>query len=52
MMESFIFSKKQIRKINENLLPTEPDEKDDKQLEKRKGQNLTKKSPFKSPKFN
>ena len=52
MMESFIFSKKQIKSINENLLPTEPEEKDDKQLEKRKGQNLTKKSPFKSPKFN
>lgn len=51
MMESFIFTKGQLKKIHENLLPTEP-EKEKNQVEKKHGKKLSDKSPFKSPKFN
>lgn len=51
IMESFIFTKGQLKKIHENLLPTEP-EKEKNQIEKKHSNKLSDKSPFKSPKFN
>lgn len=50
MMESFVFSKKQIRTLNENL-PVMDMKKDDVVNDKKKGGNTPKKSPFNSPKF-
>jgi hypothetical protein len=53
MMETVIFKKSQIRRINENLLAMEPkDEKNNAAPEKMKGNGVANKSPFKSPKFN
>ena len=49
--ESFVFTKGQLKKIHENLLPTEP-EKEKNQIEKKRSKALSDKSPFKSPKFN
>lgn len=52
MMESFVFTKKQIKSINENLQNMEPEDDDkNKGLEKKKGKNISKKSPFKAPQF-
>lgn len=52
MMESFVFTKKQIKAINENLQNMEPEDDDkNKGLEKKKGKNISKKSPFKAPQF-
>ena len=51
IMESFVFTKGQLKKIHENLLPTEP-EKEKLQKEKKHSNKLSGKSPFKSPKFN
>ena len=51
MMESFVFSKKQIRSINENLPVTDLKKREDKVNDKKKGNNTPKKSPFNSPKF-
>jgi len=52
MMETVIFKKGQLKRINEALNIIEPEEKtDDKGLEKRKGKTVNKKSPFNSPKF-
>ena len=54
MMESVIFTKKQMDMLFENFGPTEDElqksKKNDK-LSKKKAQNVSKKSPFNSPKF-
>jgi hypothetical protein len=55
MMESAIFTKKQLKMIMENFGPTEDElqkVKNDKQLSKKKERTVSKKSPFNSPKFN
>ena len=54
MMESAIFTKKQIEMIMENFGPTEDElQKDDKKhLSKKNERTVSKKSPFNSPKFN
>lgn len=52
MMESFVFSKKQLKSINENLPVTDIRKKDVKINDKKKGNNTPRKSPFNSPKFN
>lgn len=52
MMETVIFTKKQLRKINENFGPTADElNKDEKPLEKKKSKQVTSKSPFSAPKF-
>lgn len=51
MMESFIFTKGQLKKINENLAINEP-EKDNDRLPKKSAKTKNKKSPFMGPKFN
>ena len=52
MMESVIFTKKQLKTINENFLQMSDDEeKKDKKVGLKKGDKLHKKSPFNSPKF-
>ena len=52
MMESVIFTKKQLKAINENFLQMSDDEeKKDKKVGLKKGDKLHKKSPFNSPKF-
>lgn len=50
--ETVIFKKGQLKKINENLMSMEPKEKNNLPLNKNKGKNISKKSPFNSPKFN
>lgn len=50
MMESYVFTKGQLKKIHESLAITEP-EKDTNKIEKKRGKALSNKSPFKSPKF-
>ena len=54
MMESAIFTKKQIEMIMENFGPTEDElQKDEKKhLSKKNERTVSKKSPFNSPKFN
>ena len=55
MMESAIFTKKQLKMIMENFGPTEDElqnVKNNKQLSKKKEKTVSKKSPFNSPKFN
>ena len=51
MMESFVFSKKQLRSINEYLPVTDIKKRDEKVNDKKKGNNTPRKSPFNSPKF-
>lgn len=54
MMESFIFTKKQLSTLMENFGPTEDElQKQDKRkpLPKKKEQTVSSKSPFNSPKF-
>lgn len=56
MMESFIFTKRQLRRINENFGPTqyELDKNNDdrKPLQKKQAQkSVSKKSPFNAPRF-
>lgn len=52
MMEQVVFTKGQLRKLNEALNIVEPEKDDnDKGLEKKKGKSVNKKSPFNSPKF-
>lgn len=52
MMEQVVFTKKQLRKLNEALNIIEPEKEDkNKGLEKKKGKSVNKKSPFNSPKF-
>jgi hypothetical protein len=53
MMESVIFTKKQMDKLFENFGPTEDELHKDNtnSLSKKKTQNVSKKSPFNSPKF-
>lgn len=52
MMECVIFTKKQLRKINENFGPTSDElEKDKKPLEKKKSKQVGLKSPFSAPRF-
>ena len=54
MMESVIFTKRQLNKLMENFGPTEDEiqKKDNrKPLMKKKEQTVSKKSPFNSPKF-
>ena len=50
MME-VVFTKKQLNKLSENLITTEPEDRREKSVEKKKGNGLAKKSPFNSPKF-
>ena len=54
VMETVIFKKGQLRRLNENLLTTEPEDDKEKKdgPEKKKGKGVSNKSPFKSPKFN
>ena len=55
MMESVVFTKKQMDMIFESFGPTEDEiQKTNKKdgLDKKKTQNVSKKSPFNSPKFN
>lgn len=52
MMEQVVFTKKQLKKLNEAISIMEPEKDDDeKRLEKKKGKSVNKKSPFNSPKF-
>ena len=52
MMERVVFTKKQLRKLNEALNIIEPEKEDkNKGLEKKKGKSVNRKSPFNSPKF-
>lgn len=50
MMESFIFTKKQLKKLNENFNDKDREEKN-KGNNKARGKNTAKDSPFKSPRF-
>lgn len=55
VMESVIFSKKQLKKLFENFGPTEDELQKDKNndtLSRKKQKTVSKKSPFNSPKFN
>jgi hypothetical protein len=56
MMESFIFTKKQLNKLMENFGPSEDEiqnkNDDRKPLSKKKEKTVSYKSPFNSPKFN
>ena len=52
MMESVVFTKKQLKKINESFRSTNNKEDDTKTvLNKKKSQTVSKKSPFNSPNF-
>lgn len=51
MMETVIFTKGQLRQLNENMMTMKDDEEDDTVNTKKKGKSLGKKSPFNSPKF-
>ncbi len=52
MMESVVFTKKQLKKINESFRSTNNKEDDTKTiLNKKKSQTVSKKSPFNSPEF-
>jgi hypothetical protein len=52
VMESVIFSKKQLKKIFENFGPTEDElEKNKNTYSKKKTKTVSNKSPFNSPKF-
>ena len=52
MMESVVFTKKQLKKINESFRSTNNKEDDTKTvLNKKKSQTVSKKSPFNSPDF-
>lgn len=52
MMETVIFTKKQLKTINENFLQmSDDDEKQERKAGAKKGNKLNKKSPFNSPKF-
>ena len=52
MMESVIFTKKQLKTLTESFRGDNKETEDDKkQLNPKKAQNVSKKSPFNSPKF-
>ena len=52
MMESVIFTKKQLKTLTESFIGDNKETEDDKkQLNPKKAQNVSKKSPFNSPKF-
>ena len=52
MMESVVFTKKQLKKINESFRSTSNKEDDTKTvLNKKKTQTVSRKSPFNSPEF-
>ena len=51
MMESVIFTKKQLKKINENMMTMKTDDEKGPKKMSKKGNSLGKKSPFNSPKF-
>ena len=52
MMESVIFTKKQLKAINESFRDSEETRDDKTKLNKKKSQTVSNKSPFNSPKFN
>ena len=51
MMESVIFTKKQLKAINESFRDSEETRDDKTKLNKKKSQTVSNKSPFNSPKF-
>ena len=52
MMESYVFTKKQMDMLFENFGPTEDEiHKEKKSLSTKKERTVSKKSPFNSPKF-